>query len=104
MDNWYNKQFTTNPDKNDKSLNATALAGLLLQHAPRHWHGPPSLQGLERRGPIVARMLEFTQGTFVCILRDLRFASTRPVVRNIRNRMILFARCLPTDRIGGLFA
>ena len=35
MDNWYNKQFTTNPDKNDKSVNATALAVLLLKDAPR---------------------------------------------------------------------
>ena len=34
MDNGYNKQFTTNPDKNDKSLNATALAVLLLHDAP----------------------------------------------------------------------
>ena len=39
MDNWYNKQFTTNPDKNDKSLNATALVVLLLKDAPRYWHG-----------------------------------------------------------------
>ena len=35
IDNWYNKQFTTNPDKNDKSLSATALADLLLRDAPR---------------------------------------------------------------------
>ena len=35
MDNWYNKQFPTNPDKNDKSLKATALAVLLLRDAPR---------------------------------------------------------------------
>ena len=34
MDNWYNKQFTTNSEKNDKSLNATALAVLLLRDAP----------------------------------------------------------------------
>ena len=46
MDNWYNKQFTTNPDKNDKSLNATALAVLLLRDAARYWHGHPSLEEL----------------------------------------------------------
>ena len=83
MDNWYNKQFTTNPDKNDKSLNATALAVLLLKDAPRYWHGHPSLEDLERRVPIVARMLGNTEGTFARILHDLGFASLRPVVRNI---------------------
>ena len=36
MDNWYNKRFTTNPDENDKSLNATVLAILLLRDAPRY--------------------------------------------------------------------
>ena len=84
MDNWYNKQFTTNPDKNDKSLNATALVVLLLKDAPCYWHGHPSLEELERRVPVVARMLGNTEGTFAPILRDLGFASTRPVVRNIR--------------------
>ena len=84
MDNWYNKQFTTNPDKNDKSLNATALAVLLLKDAPRYWHGHPSLEDLERRVPIVVRMLGNTEGTFAHILQDLGFASTRPVVRNVR--------------------
>ena len=84
MDNWYNKQFTTNPDKNDKSLKATALAVLLLQAAPRYWHGYASLEELERHVLVVARMLGNTEGTFARILRDLGFASTRPVVRNIR--------------------
>ena len=84
MDNWYNKQFTTNPDKKDKSLNATALTVLLLKDAPRYWHGHPSLEELERRVYVVARMLGNTEGTFARILRDLGFASTRPVVRNIR--------------------
>ena len=84
MDNWYSKQFTTNPDKNDKSLNATPLAVLLLRDAPRYWHGQPSLEELERRVPVVARMLGNTEGTFARILRDLGFASTRPVARNIR--------------------
>ena len=84
MDNWYNKQFTTNPKKNDKSLNATALAVLLLQDAPRCWHGHPSLEDPERPVPVVARMLGNTEGTIARILRDLEFASTRPVVRNIR--------------------
>ena len=64
MDNWYNKQFTTNPDKNDKSLNATALAVLLLKDAPRYWHGHPSLEELERRVPVVARMLGNTAGVW----------------------------------------
>ena len=58
----YNKQFTTNPNKNDKSLNATALAVLLLRDAPRYWHGHPNLEDLERRVPIVARMLANTEG------------------------------------------
>ena len=75
MDNWYNKQFTTNPDKNDKSLNATALAVLLLQDAPGYWHGHPSLEELERRFPVVACMLGNTEGMFACILRDPGFAS-----------------------------
>ena len=39
MDNWYSKKFTTNQDKKDESLNATALAVLLLWDAPRYWHG-----------------------------------------------------------------
>ena len=57
MDNWYNKQFNTDPDKNDKSLNATALAVLLLRDAPRYWHGHPILEERERRVPVVARKL-----------------------------------------------
>ena len=84
MDNWYNKQFTTDPETNDKSLNATALAVLLLQDATRYWHGHPSLKELERRVPIVARMRGNTEGTFARLLRDLEFASTRPVMRKIR--------------------
>ena len=84
MDNCSNKQFTTNPDKNDKSRNATGLAVLLLRDAPRYWHGHPSLEELERRVPLVARMLGNTEGTFARILRELGFASTWPVVRNIR--------------------
>ena len=84
MDNWYNKQFTTNPDKNDKSLNATALAVLLLKDALRYWHGHPSREELERRARVVARMLGNTEGPLARILRDLGFASTRPVVRKIR--------------------
>ena len=67
MDNWYNKQFTTNPEKNDKSLNATALAVLLLRDAPRYWYGHPSLEELERRVPVVARMLGNTEETFARI-------------------------------------
>ena len=77
MENWYNNQFTTNPDKNDKSLNATALAVLLLRDAPRYWHGHPSLEELERCVSVVARMLGDTEGTFARILRDLGFANTR---------------------------
>ena len=83
MDNWYNKQFTTNPDKKDKSLNATAFAVLLLKDAPRYWHGHPSLEELERRVPVVARMRGNTEEKLARILRDLGFASTRPVVRSI---------------------
>ena len=83
MDSWYNKEFTTDPDKNDKSLNATAFAVLLLRDAPRYWHGHPSLEELERRVSVFARMLGSTEGTFARILRDLGFASTPPVVRNI---------------------
>ena len=84
MDNWYNKQFTTNPDKNNKSLNATALAVLLLQDAPHYWHGHPRLEELEQRVPVVARMLGITEGNFARILHDLGFASTRRVVQSIR--------------------
>ena len=84
MDNWYNKQFTTNPDKNDKSLNAIAFTVLLLRDAPGYCHGHSSLEELERRVPVRARMLGNTEGTFARILRDLGFASTRPVVRIIR--------------------
>ena len=57
---------------------------LLLKDAPRYRHGHPSLEELERRVPVVARMLGNTEGTFARILRDLGFASMRPVVRNIR--------------------
>ena len=96
-DNWYSKQFTTNPDKNDKSLNATALAVLLLRDAPRYWHGHPSLEELERRVPVVARMLGNTEGTFARILRDLGFASTRPVVRII-GALLDIIRPVPAKR------
>ena len=112
MDNWYNKQFTTNPDKNDKSLNATALAVLLLRDAPRYWHGHPSLEELERRVPVVARMLGNTEGTFARILRHIGFASTRPVVPNIRAPLGIFCPvsakrphwrplCLSKERVSG---
>ena len=84
MDNWYNKRFTTNPHKTDKSLNATALAVVLLRDAPCYWHGHPSLEELKRRVLIVARMLENTERSFARILRDPGFASRRPVVQNIR--------------------
>ena len=97
MDNWYNKQFTTNPDKNNKSLNATALSVFLLKDAPRYWHGHPSLEELERRVSVVARMLGNTEGTFARILRDLGFASMRPVVRNIRAALDII-RPVPTKR------
>ena len=74
MDNWYNKQFTTNRDKNNKSVNATALAVLLLRDAPRYWNDHPNIEELERCVPIVARMLSNTEGSFARILRDLGFA------------------------------
>ena len=48
MDNSYSKQSTTNPDKNDKTLNATAPAVLLLRDEPHYWHGHLSLEELER--------------------------------------------------------
>ena len=84
MDKWYNKQFTTNPDNNAKSLNATALAVLLLRDAPCYWHGHRNLEDLERRVPVVACMLANTKQSFAEILRDLGFASARLVVRNVR--------------------
>ena len=98
MDNWYNKQFTPNPDKNDKSLNATALAVLLLRDAPRYWHDHPSLEELERRVPVVERMLRNTEGTFARILLHLGFARTRPVVRNIRGPHHI-SRPVPAKRL-----
>ena len=97
MDNWYNQQFTRSSDKNDKSLKATVLAVLLLRDALRYWHGLPSLEELKRRVPVVAHMLENTEGTFARILRDLGFASTRPVVRNIRAPFDII-RPLPAKR------
>ena len=97
MDNWYNKQVTTNPDKNDKSLKATALAVLALRDAPCYWHGHPSLKELITGAPNVAQMLGKTEGTFARILLDLRFASTRPVVRNIRALRYIF-RPVPAKR------
>ena len=101
MDNWYNKKFTKNTDKNDKSLNATVLAVLLLRDASRYWHGHPNLEELEGRVHVVARMLGNTEGTFARILHDLGFASTRPVVRNIRAPLDIIRQCLPRDRMGG---
>ena len=83
MDNWYNRQITTSPDKNDKSFNTTAMAVLLLSNAPRYWHGHPSLEEVERPIPIVPRMLGNTRGTFARIFRDLGFVSTRPFMRNM---------------------
>ena len=97
MDSWYNKQFTTNPDKNDKSLNATTWAVLQLRDAPRYWHGHPSLEELERGVPVVARMLANTEGTFARILRDLGFPSPQPVVRNIRAPLDII-RTVPAKR------
>ena len=82
INNWYNKQFTTNPDKDEKSLNPTALAPLLLRDAPGYWHGHSRLGELKRRIPIVACMLRNTEGMFARILRDLGFASNaRPRAR-----------------------
>ena len=84
MDNSYNKQFAANRNRNDNSLKATALAVLLLRDARCYWHGHPSLAGLELCVPILGCMLGNTEGTFPCILPDLGFASTQPVVSNIR--------------------
>ena len=46
IDNWYDKQLTTNPDKNQKSLNTTAHEAL------RYWHGQNGARwgGLQRGG------------------------------------------------------
>ena len=84
MNNWYNKQFTTNPDINDKFLKATELAVVLLRDAPGYWHGHLNLEELERRVPIVGHMLGITEGCFASILCDLGVASTHPFVRNMR--------------------
>ena len=84
MENWYNKQFSTNPHKKDKSVSVTVLAVLLRRNAPHYWHGQPGLKKLERLVSIVAGMLGNTEGTFARILRDRGFASTRLVVRLIR--------------------
>ena len=63
---------------------------MVLRDAPRYWHGPHSLEELERRVPIVASMLGNTEGTFLRIRCDLEFASTRPRVRNIRAPLDIF--------------
>ena len=97
MDNWYSKQFTTNPDKRNKNLNAAAFAVLLLRDAPRYWHGHPSLEDLERRVPVVARMPGNTEGTLARIMHDLGFASARLVVRNIR-ALLDIIRPVPAKR------
>ena len=68
------------------------MAVLLVQD------GHPSLEELERRVLVFARMLENTEGTFARILRDLGFASTRPVVRNIRGPLDII-RPLPAKRL-----
>ena len=81
---WYNKQLTTNPNKSDKSVNATALAMLLLHDAPRYWHGHPKVERLEQCILIVARMLRNREGSFARILRDLGFVNPPSVVRSIR--------------------
>ena len=67
MGNWYNKRFTTNPAKNDKSLNATALALWLLRDSPPYCNGHRHLEELELRVPIVARMLGGTEESFAHI-------------------------------------
>ena len=76
--------YKKKPGKNDRGLNATVLAVLPLQEAPRKWHRHPSLEELERRLLVLPPILGNTEGTFARILCDLGFASTQPVVRNIR--------------------
>ena len=101
MDNRYNKQLTTNPDKNDKSLNATALAVLLLRDAPRYWHGHPSLEELEWRVPVVARMPGNTEGTFARILRDLGFAPLDIICPVPAKRPYWRPHCLSKEKVSG---
>ena len=106
MDNRYNKQFTTNPDKNDKSLNATALVVLLLRDAPRYWHGHPNLEELERRVPIVARMLSNrTQRGLLhafCVTWGWRALALLSATSG--HCLMLFVMYLLRDRNGDLFA
>ena len=92
----------------------TAAAVVKLRHTLRHSTCVSTGFGIIGRHKIlcVARMLGNTEGTFARILRDLGFASTRPVVRNIRApldiiRPVLAKRphwrpfCLSQEKVSG---
>ena len=47
MNNVYKKHINRSAEKKDTFLGPTALAVLLLHHAPHYWHGHPNLEDIE---------------------------------------------------------
>ena len=58
MDSLYREQYTTHPDKRDRSQNCTAIAVLQLKQRPTYCAGYPAIENLAARITIVARALQ----------------------------------------------
>ena len=73
IDNWYQAQYTTHPDKSDRSQNCTAMAVLQLIQRPTHWAGHPAIEDLAARITTVARALQQRERRMPQTLRDMRY-------------------------------
>ena len=85
IDNWYRAQYTTHPDKSDRSQNCTAMAVLQLRQRPTHWAGHPAIEDLATRITTVARALQQRERRIPQTLRDMGYADgCAPDTGNVR--------------------
>ena len=71
MDNWYRAQYTTHPDKSNRSQNCTARAVLQLKQRPTYWAGDRAVEDLEARITTVTRALQQRERRTPQTLRDM---------------------------------
>ena len=73
IDNWYQAQYTTDPDKSDRSQNCTAMAVLQLKQRPTYWAGHPAIEDLAARITTVARALQQRERRIPQTLRGMGY-------------------------------
>ena len=74
IDNWYRAQYTTHPDKSDRSQNCTAIAVLQLKQRPTYWAGHPAIEDLAARITTVAQALQQRERRMPQTLHDMGYA------------------------------